>query len=226
MLWMITLAFSSLSSAFCNIVSHNQNEIELVWSSGSTVDAKARQQELHIGNGVTEEISVEVDNDNLHNIDRSSLILDGVVNSSPFIKHIKTLDCSNDVWKGENIKQCISWALSEIISFAERVPKQISAQIYFSFVKRRGNVVTRCSYNIMISLQSFDCFCFILHTAGDVITKLDSAVFSWNKCIFMSSLFFPIVFDAQTTTLLNMLFSRVLVQYRYIEQISFVVALR
>ena len=76
-----------------SIVSHNRNEIELAWS-GITPDVKTKE-ELLIDDGETGDIPPKLAKS------EGRQNADGVLNNSPFIKHVQTSHCPNYAWKGQ-----------------------------------------------------------------------------------------------------------------------------
>ena len=80
------------------IVSHNGNEIELIWSGTTAADLTPTQGTI-IDNNEMRAIHI----DNMHrNFDvmRNSKAK-GIVNNSPMIKHLETLSCAGDIWEGK-----------------------------------------------------------------------------------------------------------------------------
>ena len=81
-------------------VSHNGNEIELIWSGTTAADLTTAQGTI-IDNNEMRAIHI----DNMHrsfDVMRNSK-MKGIVNNSPMIRHLETLSCSGDVWEGKCI---------------------------------------------------------------------------------------------------------------------------
>ena len=73
-------------------MSHNRNEIDLIWS-GTTADVKIKE-ELLIDDGETDKVPFQLAKSEGHQN------ADGLINNSPLIKHVQTSHCSNYAWKG------------------------------------------------------------------------------------------------------------------------------
>ena len=85
---------------FSSLVSHNGNEIELIWSGTTAADLSTTQGTI-IDNNKRRAIHI----DNIHrNFDVvENLNANGIVINSPMIKHLETLSCSEEIWKGKKI---------------------------------------------------------------------------------------------------------------------------
>ena len=79
----------------CLTVSHNRNEIELIWS-GNIADVKTIQG-LLIDNS---EKTMQIDNIHRKTDKTGSLEGRGILNNSPLIKYVQTSRCSGETWKG------------------------------------------------------------------------------------------------------------------------------
>ena len=80
----------------CLTVSHNRNEIELIWS-GNTAEVKTVKG-LLIDNSQT---TMQIDDIYLKTDKPGSLDGRGIINNSPLIKYIHTSRCSGEAWKGK-----------------------------------------------------------------------------------------------------------------------------
>ena len=80
----------------CLTVSHNRNEIDLIWS-GSTADVKTIQG-LLIANSET---TMQIDNIHRKTDKTGNFNVGSIINNSPLIKYVKTSPCSGEAWKGK-----------------------------------------------------------------------------------------------------------------------------
>lgn len=80
----------------CFIVSHNRNEIELIWS-GSTGDANT----IHGLIMDNSETTIQINNMHRKLDVIGSLNTERIINNSPLIKKMESSSCSGEPWKGK-----------------------------------------------------------------------------------------------------------------------------